>query len=103
LDTFRRLTRDLYIPVGDIYFWQGGIRDPADHDRPLLADKVSSQARIVVDVIYADQQGGQRVVSRLGLGTRDDGTYLVTLPRQWNVDRPDPRASRAYQYASGSR
>src|SRR3954465_8973482 len=27
LDGFRRLTRDLYIPVGDIGFWQGAFRD----------------------------------------------------------------------------
>jgi hypothetical protein len=25
---FRRLTRDLYVPAGDIGFWQGALRDP---------------------------------------------------------------------------
>src|SRR6202011_445130 len=29
LDSFRRLTRDLYVPAGDIGFWQGALRDPA--------------------------------------------------------------------------
>jgi hypothetical protein len=28
LDEFQRQTRDLYIPVGDIGFWQGAFRDP---------------------------------------------------------------------------
>src|SRR5437879_10332444 len=28
--TFRRLTRDLYVPGGDVGFWQGAIRDRAD-------------------------------------------------------------------------
>src|SRR3954467_12006076 len=29
-DDFRRLSRDLYIPAGDIGFWQGAIRDRDD-------------------------------------------------------------------------
>ena len=29
LDEFNRLTRDIYIPVGDVGFWQGVFRDPA--------------------------------------------------------------------------
>ncbi len=29
LDDFRRLARDLYLPVNDLGFWQGAIRDPA--------------------------------------------------------------------------
>ena len=27
---FRRLTRDIYVPAGDIGFWQGAFRDPDD-------------------------------------------------------------------------
>jgi hypothetical protein len=27
---FRRLTRDLYVPAGDLGFWQGAFRDPTD-------------------------------------------------------------------------
>ena len=30
LDSFRRQLRDLYIPVGDVGFWQGAMRDEGD-------------------------------------------------------------------------
>lgn len=91
LDAFRRLTRDIYIPAGDIYFWQGAIREPEDPDRPVLTDRLSSGRRAIVDLLYGDQHGGQRVVSRFSLVPRDDGAFLASLARQWNVDRPDPR------------
>jgi hypothetical protein len=91
LEEFRRLTRDLYIPAGDIYFWQGAIREPDDPDRGLVVEQVTSGARTIVDVMYGDQHGGQRVISRFSLLPRDDGVFLVSLARQWNVDRPDPR------------
>jgi len=94
LDTLRRLTRDIYIRAGDIYFWQGAIRDPADPDRSVRAEKVSSRAQIVVDVVNGNQHRGHRVVSRFGLAPRDVGTYLVPRLRPWKVDRPDPSRSR---------
>src|ERR1700728_4513053 len=28
LEDFRRLTRDLYVPAGDVGFWQAALRDP---------------------------------------------------------------------------
>jgi hypothetical protein len=91
LDDFRRLTRDIYIPVNDIYFWQGAIREATDPDRVLLQERLESHERIAVDLLYGDQHGGQRIVSRFGLTLGKEGTYLVSLLRQWNVDRPDPR------------
>jgi hypothetical protein len=91
LEDFRRLTRDLYIPAGDVYFWQGAIRDGVDPDRTFLLDTVSAGERTLVDLLYGDQQGGQRVVGRFSLIPRADGGFLVSLGRQWNIDRPDPR------------
>lgn len=91
LEDFRRLTRDIYIPSGDIYFWQGAIREPDDPDRDVVERHVAAGERTIVDVLYGDQHGGQRVISRFSLIPRDEGTFLVSLARQWNVDRPDPR------------
>ena len=91
LEEFRRLTRDIYIPSGDIYFWQGAIREPDDPDRDVVERHVATGERTIVDVLYGDQHGGQRVISRFSLIPRDEGTFLVSLARQWNVDRPDPR------------
>lgn len=91
LEEFRRLTRDLYIPPGDVYFWQGAIRELDDPDREFLAKRVGTSERIIIDVLYGDQHGGQRVIALFALTPREAGGYLATLGRQWNVDRPDPR------------
>jgi hypothetical protein len=92
LDEFRRLTRDLYVAAGDVGFWQGAIRDPNEQAFVDAAKAIEARERIVVDVLYGDHQGGQRVVSRFSLMPRetDDG-WLATVARHWNVDRPDPR------------
>lgn len=91
LEEFHRLTRDIYIPAGEIYFWQGAIRDRNDPDRALVEKQVAAGRRTIVDVLYGDQHGGQRVVSRFSLIAGPEGAFLVSLARQWNIDRPDPR------------
>lgn len=91
LKEFRRLTRDLYVPAGDAYFWQGAMREAADPQRSFVVTQVGARQRILVDLLYGDHQGGQRVVSRFGMLPREDGTFLLSLARHWNVDRPDPR------------
>jgi hypothetical protein len=91
LESFRRLTRDLYVPAGDVYFWQGALREPGDPDRSLVTTALDGDGRLVVDVLYGDQHGRQRVISRFLLARTGEGTFLASVGRQWNVDRPDPR------------
>jgi hypothetical protein len=91
LTDFRHLTRDLYIASGDVYFWQGAIRDRQDPARQVIADRLAAGDRIVIDLLYSDQHGGQRVISRFSLLPRGDDGFILSLSRQWNVDRPDPR------------
>jgi hypothetical protein len=91
VDDFRRLTRDLYIPVGDIGFWQGAIRDPADPEWQPLRQLIESRQRIVIDLLYGDHQGGQRLISRFSLLPRSDSGWMTSVSRHWNVDRQDPR------------
>ena len=44
-----------------------------------------------IDVLYGDQQGGQRTISRFTvLPAGDDGWYCQ-VAKHWNLDRPDPR------------
>jgi hypothetical protein len=44
-----------------------------------------------IDLLYGDQQGGQRTISRYTvLPANDDGWY-GQVGRHWNLDRPDPR------------
>ena len=91
LEEFRRLTRDIYIPAGDLYFWQGAVREPDDVYRGLIDKALANGERILVDVLYGDQVGGQRIISRFSVVPIDGGGFLATLARHWNIDRPDPR------------
>jgi hypothetical protein len=91
LDTFRRLTRDIYVASGDVAFWQGAYRDPSEPEFAEVGGLIMARERVIVDLLYADHQGGQRVISRFSLLPRDDGDWLAVVARHWNVDRPDPR------------
>lgn len=89
-DDFRRLTRDLYIAPGDSGFWQGAIRELDDPDRPLVLGAIANRTRITVDVLYGDNEGLQRTITRLAFVPRED-FWMCTAARHWNVDRADPR------------
>ena len=91
LDEFTRLTRDLYVPAGDIGFWQGTFRDPASSEFIAAKEAIDARKPVTVEVLYGDYEGGQRVVSRFVLAPRDDGAWIAGASRHWNVDRSDPR------------
>jgi hypothetical protein len=89
---YTRLTRDIYIAAGDIGFWQGTFRDPSsDEFRSARAAIKARGDGLSVEVLYGDLEGGQRVISRYFLTPRDDGAWLASAGRHWNVDLPDPR------------
>jgi hypothetical protein len=90
-DEFTRLTRDLYVPVGDVGFWQGTFRDRDAPDFIAARDAIEARSSLTIDLLYGDHEGGQRVISRYALMPRDDGGWLVSIARHWNVDRADPR------------
>jgi len=90
--TYTRLTRDIYIAAGDIGFWQGSFREPSSDE--FSSARAAIEARgdgFSVEVLYGDLEGGQRVISRYHLAPRDDGAWLASAGRHWNVDLPDPR------------
>lgn len=92
LDDFTRLTRDIYIAPGDVGFWQGAFRDPTAPGFAEARAAIEARAEMVaVDVLYGDQDGGQRMVSRFGLLPREDGGWNAAVSRHWNVDGDDPR------------
>ena len=90
-ETFTRLTRDIYVPPGDVGFWQGTFRDPASSEFVAAKEAIDARSPVTVEVLYGDHEGGQRVVSRFVLAPRDDGTWVAGASRHWNVDRSDPR------------
>jgi hypothetical protein len=92
VEDFRRLTRDLYVPVGDSGFWQGTFRDPIEPDFEAAREAIQAGRPLTIDVLYGDHEGGQRVVSRFVLTHRDDEKMrIVSSSRHWNIDRADPR------------
>lgn len=91
LDEFQLQTRDLYLPPGDVGFWQAAFRDQDDPRYDDACRAVTSRGQMTVDLLYGDHEGGQRVITRFGLLTRGDEGWLLTAGRYWNVDRPDPR------------
>jgi hypothetical protein len=91
LEAFHRLTRDIYIAAGDVSFWQGAYRDPDEPEFARVGELITARQRIMLDLLYGDHQGGQRVISRFSLLPRDDGDWLTVVARHWNVDRPNPR------------
>jgi len=91
-DEFRRQLRDLYIPAGDYGFWQGAIRDQDDPSFAPLSEAVETGARVTIDLIYGDHEGGQRTIARFGVTVNEEGTgRTANVIRYWNLDRPDPR------------
>lgn len=90
LEDFHRLTRDIYVPAGDMGFWQGVYRDPSAPGFAEAADSVQARRAMTVDVLYGDHEGGQRTITRFGFMPRGD-EWLLAGARHWNVDRDDPR------------
>ncbi len=95
LDTFRRLTRDLYVPAGDVFFWQGALRDPVDQLFVDVAAAARDDTGLTIELLYGDEEGGQRTITRFAMmphDADDNGTvWLTAVSRHWNLDRIDPR------------
>jgi hypothetical protein len=92
LKEFRRQQRDLFIPASETGFWQGAIRDPSDESYEELRVAAETGARILVDVLYGDYEGGQRTIARFGVsGEYGSEGRRAEVVRYWNVDRDDPR------------
>lgn len=90
-DEFRRLTRDIYVPAGDLGFWQGAFRERSDPLFAPVGDAIAEVRDMQVDLLYRDLEGGQRMISRFALLPGRDGRWITSVSRHWNLDRSDPR------------
>jgi hypothetical protein len=88
---FRRLTRDLYIPAGDVGLWQGALRDPTEDAHTLVADAADRHETITIELLYSDQVGGQRTISRFHLTPVGEDAWLASVGRHWYLDQEGPR------------
>jgi hypothetical protein len=91
LEDFHRLTRDLYLAAGDVGFWQGSFRDVGSDEFAAARAAIENGDPLTIEVLYGDEEGGQRVVTRFALLPREDGRLMAAASRHWNLDRPDPR------------
>jgi hypothetical protein len=91
-DGFRHQQRDILIAPGDIGFWQAAFREPDDPQYDQAVDAVKTSEVLLIDVLYGDNEGGQRAITRMTLQrSSEDHPWLASAVRHWNVDRPDPR------------
>jgi hypothetical protein len=97
IEQFRRLQRDLYVPAGDVSFWQAAVRDPEDLLYESLREAIAARTSISIDLLYGDHEGGQRTITRFHLAPRTDTDeqepwlWRCSVARHWNLDRADPR------------
>jgi hypothetical protein len=90
-EEFRRQSRDLYVPAGNVGFWQGAIRGEADPEYREIRDNIDQGEPFIIDLLYTDHEGGQRTISRFLVTPREGSEWLVSVNRHWNLDRRDPR------------
>lgn len=102
---FRTQTRDLFIPAGDIGMWQGALRDHRDVICSNVAEAIDSRDGVTIELLYSDQVGEQRTISRFGLTpyrneeTGEEG-WIATGSRHWFLDRAGPRPEREVDAAT---
>jgi len=90
--SFRSQQRDLYIPASGCSFWQAAIREGDQAERDQL-EKGLGDGMVLIDLLYGDHEGGQRVISRFNVVRPSSGgsDWLLSVVRHWNLDRDDPR------------
>jgi hypothetical protein len=99
LEEFQRQTRDLYIPVNDVGFWQGAFRDPEAAGYQEARQTIENQQPWTVELLYSDHEGGQRTVSRFQVvpahqqdqDAESGPRWLATSSRHWSIDSRGPR------------
>ena len=90
-DTFRPQFRDLYVPAGNVGYWQAAIRDASDPDHGWLQEHITERTLFLVELLYSDHEGGQRAIGLFSLAPGEEDHWLCSMARHWNLDRPNPR------------
>jgi hypothetical protein len=81
------------VPAGDVSYWQAAIRTPDDSQRAAIVEAIETHQGVTIDLLYGDQEGGQRTITRFQAGhiPGDDCDWACWVTRHWNLDRDDPR------------
>lgn len=62
-----------------------------DPDYELVANAIAKREPVTVHVLFGDDEGGQRVISRFGMIPISDAGWLCQVSRHWHIDNDDPR------------
>jgi hypothetical protein len=98
---FRAQSRDLYSPPGELSFWQAAIRTPDDPDRSRMESALAGMGPILIDLLYSDQEGGQRTISRFSISRINVGgdAWYPSVVRHWFLDQEPRRRRRRWRLA----
>lgn len=99
LDEFRQQQIDIFVPAGESGFWQGALRDPKEPGYAEVTSALHNGDGVQIDLLYGDQQGGQRTITRFILTawpTTDEtkpapAALRAVILRYWTVDAASPR------------
>ena len=86
LEDFRRQLRDIYVAPGDVGMWQGALREADDDDRSAIAAVRTQRQPFSIDLLYSDQVGGQRTISRFAVAPAGDDRWIGNVGLHWNLD-----------------
>jgi hypothetical protein len=90
LEEFTTQNLDIYVAPGDNGLWLGALRDPTADIFKAVADAIEAGETLVIDLLYGDFEGGQRVITQFSVRHANEN-WLAQATRHFNVDRPDPR------------
>jgi hypothetical protein len=85
LASFAEQQRDLYVPSGDIGFWQAARRDPGAAGYEILSEAIRTGGRMTVDLLYSDHGGGQATVTRFVLLPGGGERWRCDVTRHWSL------------------
>jgi hypothetical protein len=97
LTDFTGQIRDIYIAPGDNGVWQGAFRDTGAEIFKAVRAAIEAGELIVLSLLYGDYEGGQRVITQFSVryvpseDSGQDGRWVASAARHFNVDGPDPR------------
>ncbi|MCW2998919.1 MAG: hypothetical protein JWN65_2468 [Solirubrobacterales bacterium] len=86
VERFRRQIRDIYIAPGDVGMWQGALREADDDALPRMAAARAERKPFTIDLLYSDQVGGHRTISRFVASPAGDDRWISYVGLHWNLD-----------------
>jgi len=89
-EEFRLLTRDIYVAPNDVGAWQGALRDPSADIYEAMAATAAERRTFTIDLLYTDQVGGQRTITRFAVTPIGEDRWNAGVGRHWNLDGINP-------------